>query len=82
MKNITKVLIAVGASVAIGAALGMLYAPDEGKETRKKIAQRTKKLRGSVSDSLNEGKESLEDIKDVLQKELYKVNRKIEELKF
>jgi len=26
--------------------------------------------------------ESLEDIKDVLQKELHKVNRKIEELKF
>jgi len=82
MKNITKVLIAVGASVAIGAALGILYAPDEGSEIRKKIVKRTKKLRGSVTDSLGEGMESLEDIKDVLQKELHKVNRKIEELKF
>ena len=82
MNNATKILLAIGASVAIGAALGILYAPDEGAETRKKIAKRTKKLAGTVTDSMNEGRESLEDIKDILQKELHKVNRKIEEIKF
>ena len=82
MNNATKVLLAIGASVAIGAALGVLYAPDEGIETRKKIMKRTKKLTGTVTDSINEGRESLEEIKEVLQKELHKVNRKIEEIKF
>ena len=82
MNNTTKILLAVGASVAIGAALGVLYAPEEGAETRKKIMKRTRKLAGTVSDSLEDGRESLEDIKDVLQKELLKVNRKLEEIKF
>ena len=44
--------------------------------------KRAKKLAGTVSDGLEDGKESLEDIKDVLQKELTKVNRKLEEIKF
>ena len=44
--------------------------------------KRSRKLAGTVSDSLDQGRESLEDIKDVLQKELHKVNRKIEEIKF
>ena len=82
MNNATKILLALGASVAIGAALGVLYAPEEGAETRKKIVKRAKKLAGTVSDGLEDGKESLEDIKDVLQKELTKVNRKLEEIKF
>jgi len=82
MNNGFKVLLAIGASVAIGAAIGVLYAPDEGYETRKKMIKRGKKLVGAVNDSLDEGKESLEEIKDVLQKQLHKVNRKMEELKF
>ena len=82
MNKMTRILTLVGGSILIGAALGILYAPDEGTETRKKIINRTKKLRGAVTDGLSESKESLEDIKDVLQKELYRVNRKIEELKF
>ena len=82
MNNATKILLAVGASVAVGAALGVLYAPDEGAEIRKRIVKRTKKLAGTVTDGLDQGKESLEEIKEVLQKELHKVNRKIEEIKF
>lgn len=82
MNNITKIMVAIGTGVAVGAALGVLYAPDEGSETRKKIIKRTKKLAGTVSDSIDDGRESLEEIKSVLQKELNKVNKKIEEIKF
>ena len=82
MNKATKILIGRGASIAIGAALGVLIAPEEGAETRKKLMKRARKLSGSVSDGLDQGRESLEEIKSTLQKELSKVNRKIEGIKF
>ncbi len=80
MNNAFKILIAIGTGVAVGAILGILYAPDEGSETRKMIVKRSKKLVGAVNDSIDDGRESLEEIKEVLQKQLHKVNRKMEEL--
>jgi len=43
--------------------------------------KKSKKLVGVVNDSIDEGKESLEEIKEVLQKQISKVNRKIEEFR-
>jgi len=81
MNNKSKILIAIGASIAIGAALGVLFAPEDGIETRKKILKRSRKLVGTVNDGIDEGRESLEDIKSVLEKQLHKVNRKIQEIR-
>ena len=78
MNNTSKILLAVGTGIAVGAVLGILYAPEEGYETRKRIMKKSKKLIGVVNDSIDEGKESLEEIKEVLQKQISKVNRKIE----
>jgi gas vesicle protein len=82
MNNVSKVLLAIGVGVAAGTLLGVLYAPEEGYETRKRIVKRSRKLVGAVGDGIEEGKESLEEIKDVLQKQINKVNRKLEEIKF
>ncbi len=82
MNKTTRILLGIGACVAIGAALGVLIAPEEGAETRKKLMKRARKLSGTVSDGIDKGRESLEEIKSTLQKELSKVNRKIEEIKF
>ncbi len=82
MNRTTRILLGIGASVAIGAALGILIAPGEGAETRKKLMKRARKLSGTVSDGIDHGRDSLEEIKDTLQKELSKVNRKIEGIKF
>ena len=81
MNKTTKALVAIGAGVAIGAALGILFAPEDGAETRKKLVKRAKKLSGTVTDSLDQGRDSLEQIKQTLQKELQKVNRKMEDIK-
>ena len=42
MNNTAKLLITIGASIAVGAAIGILYAPEEGYETRRKIMKRGK----------------------------------------
>ncbi|MCD6013129.1 MAG: YtxH-like protein [Flavipsychrobacter sp.] len=80
MTGLSKVLLAVGASLAVGAALGILYAPDEGVETRRKIARRGKKLIGSVKDGIDDGRESLEEVKDVLQRQISRINQKLEQV--
>jgi gas vesicle protein len=81
MNNFSRLLIGLGTGAAIGIALGMLYAPDEGYTTRRKLLKTSKKLMGTVADTMDEGRESMEEIREVLQKQLYKVNRKLEDLK-
>jgi gas vesicle protein len=48
MKSSTSFLIGLLSGAAIGAALGILYAPDKGKVTRKKIAQKTEDLKDQL----------------------------------
>ena len=57
----------MGASLAVGAAVGVLYAPDEGTDTRRRLLKRSRKLSGALNDTLAQGKDSLEEVKpDVL----------------
>ena len=44
MKNTGKVLLALGCGAAIGALLGVLFAPGKGSETRKKLSDSTNDL--------------------------------------
>lgn len=67
-----KVLVGVLAGIAAGALLGILFAPDKGSETRKKIAKKSKdtvdelkqkfeNLMDDVSEKFEEGKVGLTD---------------------
>ncbi len=57
----TKVILGFVAGIAAGALAGVLFAPDEGKKTRKKIAGKA----GDVTDSL---KNTFNDFVDDLKK--------------
>jgi gas vesicle protein len=44
MNNTLKIVVAAAAGVAVGAALGILFAPEKGSEIRRKIADQGKKI--------------------------------------
>lgn len=74
MKNNEKLLTALLLGAAAGAALGVLFAPDKGSETRKKIANRASEFGDGISESFNKGREVITGLKD-------RVTGKAEEMK-
>ncbi len=51
MNDNSKVVVALLAGLAAGAALGILFAPDKGVETRDKLTESLKKLGDSIRDT-------------------------------
>ncbi|MEO7265133.1 MAG: YtxH domain-containing protein [Ferruginibacter sp.] len=63
MKNTSKILTAVVAGAAIGAILGVLFAPEKGSEIRRKLNDEGKKLADDVKDKIRKGKEKFKHLK-------------------
>ena len=72
MKNTSKILIALGAGLAIGGVLGVLFAPDKGSVTRHKLADGGKKLVDQFNRKIKLGKEKI-------REEFANVNSEMEE---
>ncbi len=68
MNTSGKILAAVAAGIAAGAVLGILFAPDKGSETRRKINEQGKKIADNVKDKFNRGKEKFNDLKEDIGK--------------
>jgi len=54
-----KVLLGLLAGVAIGATLGILFAPDKGSSTRKKISKKGDEYAGELEKKFNDFIDSL-----------------------
>ena len=59
MANTGNTLLALITGAAIGAAVGLLYAPDSGDETRKKISKETKKAQEEFNKKYKETSSNL-----------------------
>ncbi len=71
----SRMVLGILAGVAAGAIAGILFAPDKGAETRKKISKATsdmggdlknkfKNLKGKVKDSYANARDEMEDVEE------------------
>ena len=64
MNDNTKVVVALLAGLAAGAALGILFAPDKGEETRDKLSESLKNLGDSIKETAAKEVDNLVSLKD------------------
>jgi gas vesicle protein len=64
MNDNSKVLVALLVGLAAGAALGVLFAPDKGNETRDKLSDSLKSLGDSIKETATSEIENLMNFKD------------------
>jgi gas vesicle protein len=67
MNNTGKILTALAAGVAVGALLGVLFAPDKGSETIDKVADESKRLVEEVKDKFRRGKNKFNEMKEDIE---------------
>lgn len=84
MSDNTKIVAALLAGLAAGAALGILFAPDKGSETREKINDSLKDLGEALKEKSDEQLAQVSDLADkviaTVKDKLNKKNGMVEEM--
>lgn len=65
------------AGAAAGAVLGILYAPDKGTETRKKIGQKGEELRDTLKQKFEGAKHQANDLIDKGKSKIYEAKNDV-----
>lgn len=63
MNSTSKTILAVMGAAAVGAVIGLLVAPEKGRDLRKMIQDRTGDWTHQLQDLLNQGREQLNTLK-------------------
>ncbi|RZK49014.1 MAG: YtxH domain-containing protein [Pedobacter sp.] len=79
MNDNSKVVIALLAGLAAGAALGLLFAPEKGSETRDKLSESLKDLGDAIKDRAADEISNLASLKDKVVDNLKSKIRTVEE---
>ena len=66
MNDNTKVVVALLAGIAAGAALGILFAPERGTETRDKLSDSLKNLGDTIKETASNELDRLLNLKDTV----------------
>lgn len=79
--NSGKLLLGLLAGVAAGALLGVLFAPDKGTSTRKKITKKSEDYVDSLKEKFNEFIDTIGEKVDEVKEDVEKVKTKAESIK-
>ena len=79
MNKAKKVLYTVAAGFVAGAIVGVLFAPDKGSETRRKLRALKDRFSCCETEELDDlDKETLEELAAALKEQLNKINEKLD----
>lgn len=67
MTNNGRFLLGVVTAAAVGAVVGLLFAPEDGNRTREKLRKGTNSLADELLDALQKGKEQYANIKETVK---------------
>jgi gas vesicle protein len=77
MKPLIKTIAALGTGIAIGAAAGVLLAPNKGTETRRIIRKKGQKIADRLQRKVKESEQLVTGVKEDLKDTLNGINKKI-----
>ena len=78
MKDNSKILGALVLGAAAGAVLGLLFSPGKGTELRKKIKDNAEDLIDELAEKINEGKETIADLREKAMAKAEAIKQKFE----
>ncbi len=78
MTNNGRIFLGIVTAAAVGAVVGLLFAPEEGNKTRDKIRKGTNSLADDLLEALNKGKQQFEDFKETAKDKAYELRGRAE----